>query len=88
MRKGPLEEESTVLQMQTVALLQDESDTSHRADAQIVLPGLDVEGRCKTTWTVRLSEIGRDEAKVLTPPTKMCIDTQEGYKLRCPLGGG
>jgi hypothetical protein len=77
-----------VLQTQTVALLQDESDALHREDTQITLPGLDVEGRCKTTWTVRLSEIGRDEAEVLTLPMKMCIDTQEGYKLRCPLGGG
>ena len=85
MRKGPLEKESTVLQTQTDALLQDESDALHRADAQIVLPGLDAEGRRKTTWTVRLREIGRDEAKVLTLPTKMCIDTQEGHKIRCPF---
>ena len=88
MRKGPPEEESTELQTQPVALLQDESDTLHGADTQIVLPGLDAEGRCKTTWTVRLSEIGRDESKDPILPTNMCIDTQEGHKIRCPPGGG
>jgi hypothetical protein len=56
MREGPVEEDSTVLQMQAVALLQNESDSFHRADTQVILLRLDVEGRCKMTWTVRLSE--------------------------------
>jgi len=63
--------------MQAVALLQNESDSFHRADTQVVLPGFDVEGRRKMTWTVRLSEFGRDEAKVLAFPTKMCVVAQE-----------
>ena len=81
MRKRRREEESTVLQTQAVTLLQDEFDSLHRADAQVVLPRFDVEGRCKMTWTVSLGESGRDEAKVSAFPTKMCIVAQEGYKL-------
>ena len=77
-----------MLQTQAVTLLQDEIDSFHRADAQVVLPGLDVEGRHKMTWTVSLGESGRDEAKVLAFPTKMCVVAQEGYKFRCPLGRG
>jgi hypothetical protein len=56
MREGPAEEDSTVLQMQAVALLQDESDSLHWADTQVILPRLDVEGWSRVTWTVRLSE--------------------------------
>ena len=81
MGKRPAEEESTVLQTQAVALLQDEFYSLHRADAQVVLPRFDVEGRRKMTWTVSLGESGRDEAKVLAFPTKMCVVAQEGYKL-------
>jgi hypothetical protein len=88
MREGPAEENSTVLQMQAVALLQDESDSLHWADTQIILPRLDVEGQCKVTWMVRLGEPRRHEAKVVTFPTKMCVVAQEGHKLSCPLGGG
>jgi hypothetical protein len=55
-RESPVEEDGTVLQTQAVTLLQDESYGLHRADTQIVLPCLDVEGRGKMTWTVCLGE--------------------------------
>jgi hypothetical protein len=62
--------------------------TVSTGQTQVVLPGFDVEGRRKMTWTVHLSEFGRDEAKVLAFPTKVCVVAQEGYKLSCPLGSG
>ena len=88
MRKRPPEEERTVLKTQADALLQDETNSLDGTHTQVLFPRLDVEGRSKMTWTVRLRESGRDKSKVLTFLTKMCVVTQEGYKLRCPLGGG
>ena len=76
LREGPAEEDSTVMQMQAVALLQDKSDSLHWADTQAALPRLDVEGRSKVTWTVRPSEPLRHDAKDVTFPTK-CVSTHK-----------
>jgi hypothetical protein len=76
LREGPAEEDSTVMQKQAVALLQDKSDSLHWADTQAALPSLDVEGRSKVTWTVRPSEPLSHEAKDDTFPTK-CVSTHK-----------
>jgi hypothetical protein len=76
MRKGPQEKESAVLQTQTEALLQDESDALHRADTQTVLPGLDAEGRRKTTWTVRLEILEGMKRRIL-PSQLKCVSTHK-----------
>jgi hypothetical protein len=60
----------------------------HRADTHIFLPWLDVEGRGKMTWTVRLGERRWDEAKKFAFPPEMGIVAQEGHKFGRPLGGG
>jgi hypothetical protein len=40
------------------------------------------------TWTVCLGEARWDEAKKFAFPPEMSVVTQEGHKLRGPLGGG
>jgi hypothetical protein len=86
--KSPAEEDGTVLQTQAVTLQQDESYGLHRADTQIFLPWFDIEGRGKMTWTVHLGESRWDETKEFAFPPDVSVVTQEGHKLRGPLGGG
>jgi hypothetical protein len=76
LREGPAEEDSTEMQMQAVALLQDKYDSLHWADTQAALPRHDVEGRSKVTWTVRPSAPLRHDAKDVTFPTK-CVSTHK-----------
>jgi hypothetical protein len=44
--------------------------------------------RGKMTCTVRLGESRWDEAKIFAFPPEMSVVTQEGHKLRGPLGRG
>jgi hypothetical protein len=81
-RECPTEKNGTVLQTQTVTFYQHESYGLHRTDAQIFLPGLDVEGRGKMTWTVSLGETRWNF------PPEVIVIAQEGHKFWLPLGGG
>jgi hypothetical protein len=40
------------------------------------------------TWTVSLGETRWNKPKVVTFPPEVIVVTQEGYKLRWPLGDG
>jgi hypothetical protein len=88
LRERPTEEDGTVLKTQAVALLQNESYGLHRVDTQILLPWFDVEGRGEMTWTVHLGEARWNKANELVFPPEMSVVTQEGHKLRGPLGSG
>jgi hypothetical protein len=87
-RKSPAEKDGTVLKTQALPFQQNESYGLHRADTQILLPRLDVEGGGKMTWTVRLSEAGGNKTKVLALPPEVIVVAQEGHQLGRPLGGG
>jgi hypothetical protein len=69
-----------MLKTQAVVLHHNESYGLHRADTHIFLPWLDVEGRGKMTWTVRLGETRWNEAKKFAFPPEMGIVAQEGHK--------
>jgi hypothetical protein len=77
-----------MLKTQAVTLNYNESYGLHRADTHIVLPRLDVEGRGKMTWMVRLGKTQWNEAKKFAFPPEMGIVAQEGHKFRRPHGGG
>jgi hypothetical protein len=77
-----------MLKTQAVEFHHNESYGLYRTDTHIFLPSLDIEGRGKMTWTVRLGETRWDEAKELAFPPEMGIVAQEDHKFRHPLGGG
>jgi hypothetical protein len=79
-RKSAAEKEGTVLQMQAVSFQQNECYGLHRADTQIFLPRLDVEGGGKMTWTVCLGEAGGNKTKVFPLPPEVIVVAQEGHK--------
>jgi hypothetical protein len=88
MGESPAEKYGTVLETQTSPFQQNESYHLHWTNTQVLLPGFNVERRCKVTWTVCLSKAGGDKAKVFPFPPEVIVVAHEGHQLGSPLGGG